>query len=190
MCYKELEQTEQYAYLGTLITDDGKDIEEIKRRIVLSKVKFWECKEFLRRDINLSLKIRILKCYVFSTLQYGCEAWAMNKQMEKKMHAFEMCCFRRMLKISWTDHVKYNIVLERIGAEKHLVNDIITRKMKYAGHVLRGSSSKLTNIIIEGNRDGKKTRGRPRRNWTDDLKTWTNSKTYGEIKRKAENRKE
>ena len=62
-----------------------------------------------------------------------------------------------MLKISWIDHVKNNIVLERIGAEKHLLNHIITRKMKYAGHVLRGSSSKLKNILIEGNIDGKKT---------------------------------
>jgi len=100
---KDLEQVHEYQYLGNTITEDGRVDLEIKRRIGKAKAKLWDCKEFLRRDINLGLKIRLLRCYVFSVVAYGCEAWQYTNPNKKLLQAFEMWCLRRILKISWKD---------------------------------------------------------------------------------------
>jgi hypothetical protein len=106
-------------------------------------------------------KIKILNCYVFSVLNYGCESWTWNKAMRRKMNAFEMWCYRRLLKISWRDKVKNEEVLKRI--EYHFTDDMIKRKMKYAGHVLRGSSGLLHLQILESRMEEINTVGAARR---------------------------
>src|SRR6266516_3010447 len=89
----------------------------------------------MTRNIRFRTKIKILNCYVFSVLNYGCECWTWNKAMRKKVNAFEMWCYRRMLKIIWRDRVTNEEVLDRMQMELHFMEDMIK---KYAGHVLRG----------------------------------------------------
>ena len=183
-----LDQVHEYQYLGSTITDDGRVDEEIKRRIGKAKAKFWDCKEFLRRNLNLNLKLRLLRCYVFSVLAYGCESWQFNNNVKRKLQSFEMWCFRRLLKISWRDRVSNANILARLQTERNLICNLSQRKLSYAGHVLRGSAGILHNIILEGCIAGRRARGRQRGKWSDDVKLWTNSATYAEAKRKAENR--
>ena len=94
----------------------------------------------MRRNIRFKTKMKILNCFIFSILNYGCESWTWNKAMRKKVNAFEMWCYRRILKISWKDRVGNKEILRWLQTKYHFVEDMMKRKGKYAGHVLRGSS--------------------------------------------------
>src|SRR6188508_2447654 len=143
----------------------------------------------MRGNIKFCTKMKILNCYVFSLLNYGCESWTWNKAMCKKVNAFEMWCYRRLLKISWRDKITNEEVLRRVHVKLHFVRDMRKRKLEYAGHVLRGSSGESHLYLLEGKIGGKRARGRPRRAWMNDIIDWTDIDTYGEIKRVAEDRK-
>ena len=99
--YAKLEQVTSFSYLGHIITDDGRSEAEIKKRIAMAKNAFNSMKSVLTsREINNALKMRIVKCYVYSTLLYGAEAWTLNKQLESRIEALEMWkCL-----ITWSCH--------------------------------------------------------------------------------------
>ncbi len=185
---KTLEQVSRYKYLGSWISDDAKCVEEIRTRIALAKEAFWKNKELLRRNIRPRTKLKILNCYVFSVLNYGCECWTWNKATLKKIDAFEQWCYRRILKISWKDKVKNDEVLDRIQTRMHFKKDMKKRKLEYAGHVLRGSSGRTHLVLLEGKVCGKKSRGKPRLTWIKNIIDWTKIDSYEKIKRAAENR--
>ena len=108
--------------------------------------------------------------------------------MSRKVDAFEMWCYRRMLKISYKDRVTNMEVLNRAETDLHFLKDMKKRKLMYGGHVMRGSSGETHLYILEGKIGGKKVRGRPRRTWMDDIPEWTGLKTYERIKKTAEDR--
>ena len=100
-----------------------------------------------------------------------------------------MWCYRRILRVSWKDHVTNREILQRVGLEDPvLLQTIMKRKTKYAGHLMRGSSGALLNLALEGFIDGQRSKGRQRRTWGDDIKEWTGSKNIGYATRFAENR--
>ena len=174
--------------MGSWITEDGRCEEEIKARIGMAKAAFWQNKEIMRRNVRFSTKKKILNCYVFSVLNYGCECWTWNKATCKKVNAFEMWCYRRMLKISWKDKVTNTEVLSRMQTDLHFLKDMKKRKLEYGGHVMRGSSGEAHLYILEGKVFGKRPKGRPRLTWMDDIMDWTGLKTYENVKRTAEDR--
>src|SRR5437867_3018735 len=116
----------------------------------------------MRSNIRISTYMKMLNCYVFSTLDYGCESWTWNRPMCMKVNAFERWCYRMILGISWRDKMSTPEVLKRVQielqTELHFTKDMIKRKMEYAGHVLRGSSDLSHLQILEGMVKGK-------RNW-------------------------
>jgi hypothetical protein len=183
-----IEQVTRFKYLGSWITEDVKCDEDVKARVGLAKTAFWQNKEIMRRNVRLQTKMKILTCYVFSILNYGCESWTWHKAMYNKVNAFEMWCYRRILKISWRDRVTNREVLGRMETGLHFVKDMMRRKCEYAGHVLRGSSGLSHLQMLEGRMDGKRKQRRPIRIWTDDLLEWTGLRTYGMVKREAEDR--
>ncbi|KAG1699291.1 putative phosphoenolpyruvate synthase [Nymphon striatum] len=188
---QKLEHVKEYTYLGSVVNENAKCLTEVRKRIGMAKTSFWKCKEFLRRDLALTLKKRLLDCYVKSVAAYGCEAWTFSKEIIARINALQLWCYRRMLKVKYTDHVTNKKVKERIGAEKiQWAEDLARRKLKFAGHVMRGCCDTLTQLVLEGLVEGKRDRGRQRRVWGDDLKEWTRSKNLGEVKRKAENKVE
>ena len=133
-----LEQVEKYKYLGSVITQDGRCKEEIKTRIGIAKTAFNKIKTLVtNRSLSLTLRRRFIKCYVWSTLMYGCESWTINKDMEMKLEAAEMWFYRRMMKISWTNRVSNEMVLQRAGTERELLKMIRKRQLRYLGHVMR-----------------------------------------------------
>ena len=89
--------------------------------------------------------------------------------MCKKVNAFEMWCYRRLLKISWRDKITNEEVLRRVHAQVHFVRDMRKRKLEYANHVLRGSSGESHLFLLEGKISGKRARGTPRRTWMNRL---------------------
>uniref|UniRef100_A0A8D8X732 Uncharacterized protein n=1 Tax=Cacopsylla melanoneura TaxID=428564 RepID=A0A8D8X732_9HEMI len=115
----------------------------------------------------------MIRCYIFSILLYGCESWTMNLAMEKRIEAFEMYLYRRILKISWMQKITNVEVLNRMQKEKELLQTIKERKIQYLGHILRGEKYALLQLIFQGNIEGKRSRGRPRKMWMDDIMGWT-----------------
>src|SRR3989442_1638259 len=99
-----LEQVIRFKYLGSWITEDARSDEDIRARVGMAKAAFWQIKELMRRNIRLSTKMKILNCYVFPVLNYGCESWTWNIPMRMKVNAFERWCYR-ILGIRWRDHV-------------------------------------------------------------------------------------
>ena len=122
---------------------------------------------------------------------YGSESWTITIEIKKRIEAFEMWCYRRMLKISWTDKITNQEVLRRVGeVEKTLYKTICRRKLKFAGHIIRGSSGEMCTNIIEGLIEGNKSRGRQRKTWIGNIKEWMEEENYGMVKRRMENKLE
>jgi exonuclease III len=183
-----LEQVSRFKYLGSWITETARCEDDIRARVGMATAAFWQNKELMRRNIRLSTKMKILNCYVFSVLNYGCESWTWNAAMRAKVNAFEMWCYRRILKIKYTDGVTNVEVLNRMQTDLKFLSSMRRRKMEFAGHVLRGSSGLAHLEVLEGRVEGKRKVGRPNKTWMDDILKWTGLERYGEVKRAAEDR--
>lgn len=179
----EIENVQTYSYLGTLIEKEWKSIGEIKRRIGMAKEVFNKKKRLLcNTGMELNLRKRLAKCYVWSVLAYGSEAWTMGKKERDRVEAFEMWVWRRMERISWTDHVSNEQVLDRVHERRTLLGKIYERKGNWLGHVMRGNG--ILKAALEGAVEGNRRRGRRKLKLIDTLKTGS----YEELKRLAWNR--
>ena len=97
-----LGQVQSFVYLGSLFTSDARSDKEIRRRIGIAKSTFTSMNIMLTaRNISIAVRLRVLKCYIWSTLLYGCEPWTISGDMIKKLEALETWFYRRMLRISW-----------------------------------------------------------------------------------------
>jgi len=128
---------------------------------------------------------------VTSVALYGCESWTVSGEMEKKIEAFELRCFRKVLNVSHKEHqtnVSIRAEMEAaIGKHEHLLSTIRRRKMRWFGHINRSHS--LADTILQVAVDGVRDRGRPRTSWLGNIVKWT-GKTVREIHAASHNRKE
>lgn len=180
----QLEQVKSFKYLGAIVNSEGSTREEIRKRIGMAKLAYTKMKGLLTaKRIPRPLRVRFAKCYVWSVLLYGCETWVMRKQEEKYLESFELWLWRRMEGIKWTDKVRNEEVLRRVGVDRTLLCAIRKRKRNWLGHILRRDC--LQRRIMEGKIEGKKSRGRPKFGMITDVKR---GRTYGEMKEDAQNR--
>mgnify|MGYP003435272988 CR=1 FL=1 len=116
---------------------EGSSDSKIKRRIALAGSTFNKLQKILKRhDVKLNIKLQILNSCVIPVLIYGSESWAITKAMEKKLNAAENKWLRRILRISYIEHITNEEIRKR--TEQQLVSNVIKkRRMKWAGHVLR-----------------------------------------------------
>ena len=164
-----IEEVDSFTFLGTSINRDSTCENEIRRRIILGRtammnlVKIWKC-----RDVTLTTKKRIVKSLVFPVTLYGCEAWTIKKEDRRRIDAFELWCWRRMLRIPWTAKVTNKEVIEQVGQTTPLGSIILRQKLNYLGHVMRhdGMEKKMMVGMVEGSR----RRGRQRMRWFDGAK--------------------
>jgi hypothetical protein len=98
--------------------------------------------------LNLNLRKKLVKCYIWSIALYGAETWTLRKIDKKYLESFEMWCWRRMEKISWTDRVRNEEVLHRVKKERNIVHTVKRRKANWIGHILRRNC--LLKHVIEG----------------------------------------
>ena len=122
---------------------------------------------------------------MWSTLCYGAETWTITITLAGRINAFEMCTYRKMLRLSYTKHKTNEEVLDMLSTEKQLLSNIVKRKCHYFGHLIR--QNELQRQLLEGKINGRRSRGRPRITWMDNLKKWT-GKSYGNLIRIAEDR--
>jgi len=110
-------------------------------------------------QLSIDTQKRTLQCYIEPILMYGCEAWTINKQIEKKLEAVEMWFLRRMLRIPWTARKTNQEVLKEAVTERSLINRIRKRQATFLGHVMR--QEKMEYDITTGMLEGNRSRGRP-----------------------------
>ena len=120
----ELEQVDEYVYLGSLITQDAKCHWEIRRRTAMGKEAFMQRKELLRGNLNINLKKRMVKTLIWPVVLYASETWTIRKEDRKKIEAFEMWVWRRLKKVSWKEKITNEAILEMVEERKSLINTI------------------------------------------------------------------
>jgi DNA-binding protein YbaB len=175
---QRVEQVKTFKYLGSVIAEDGRCMEDIKQRIGCAKDAFNKRKELMTKSLSKAVKKRLIKTLVWPVALYGCETWVMSKKEIERLDAFEMWVWRRMEKISWMDKKTNEEVLKYVGEERRIVETVVKRKKCWIGHVVRGDG--LLKHVLEG----KRPRGRPRIGMIDDLKEGS----YATMKRRAEDR--
>ena len=168
----KIDEVQQFNYLGSMITTKSDSTTDIKRRLAMARSTTQNMAHIWKsRGLSKGLKLRFLQATVFAIALYGSEAWALTKMNRKRIEAFEMWCYRRLLRVSWQDKRTNIWVLEQIGSELVLLKYIRERKLRYFGHVIRREVS-LEKQIIQGTVEGRRGRGRPTTAWTDDIKAW------------------
>jgi hypothetical protein len=118
--------------------------------------------------LDLELRTKLVKCYIWSIAMYGAETGTLRKLAQKYLESFEMWCWRRMEKICWTNGVNNEAVLHRVKEEMNILHTIRRRKANWIGHILRRNY--LLSHIIEGKIIETRRRGRRRKQLLDDLK--------------------
>lgn len=186
---KPIERVTQFSYLGTMINEDWDHSQEIRIRIEKARAAFNQmAKVFKSHSLNIGIKIRLLRCYIFSILFYGMESWTLTEATERRLEAFEMWLYRRILRISWMDKVTNKSVLERMNKSLEVMNTIKKRKLEYLGHIMRNDNKYgLLKSVLQGKVYGKRGPGRRRISWLKNLRTWF-SKTTTELFRAAVNK--
>jgi len=170
---KVVEQVDNFAYLGQLVTEDGRTESEVRRRIGIAKNSFDKLRKVLTSNkIKLETRMRLTQCYIWSVFMYGCETWTLTSSLEKRIDGFEMWIYRRMARISWKAKKSNVDVLKLMGLNnKILLKKIKMRKLRYYGHIRRHET--LQKKVIEGKIDGKRGKGRRRKNWIMNIEEMT-----------------
>ena len=125
---KQLDNVECFKYLGGMLTNDRRCTCEIKSRIYMAKAAFIEKKTLSTSKLDLNIRKKLVKCYIWSMALYGAETWTLRAADQKYLENFEMWCWRTMEKIIWTDHVRNEDVLLRVNEQRNILHEIRKRK--------------------------------------------------------------
>ena len=136
------ETVSDFIFLGSRITADGDCSHEIKRRLLLERKVVTNLDSILKsRDITLSTKVRLVKAVVFPVVMYGCESWTIMKAQCRRIDAFELWCWRRLLRVPWTARRCNQSILKEISPGCSLEGLMLKLKLQYFGHLMRRADS-------------------------------------------------
>ena len=154
-------------FLGSKITADGDCSHEIKRRLLLGRKVMTNLDSILKsRDITLPTKVLVVKTMVFPVVVYGCESWTVKKAESQRIDAFELWCWRRLLRVPWTARRSNQSILKEVSSGCSLEGMMLKLKLQYFGHLLRRVDS-LEKTLMLGGIGGRRKRGRQR--WLDGI---------------------
>ena len=126
-----------FIFGGSKITADGDCIHEIKRRLLLGRKGMTNLDRVLKsRDITLPTKVHLVKAMVFPVVTYGCESWKIKKPEHYRIHAFELWCWRRLLRVPWTARRSNQSILKEINPGISLKGMMLKLKLQYFGHLM------------------------------------------------------
>ena len=159
----------QTIFGGSKITADGDCSQEIKRQLLLGR-KFMSNLDsiFKSRDITLPTKVRLVKAVVFPVVMDGCESWTMKKAECQRIDAFELWCWRRLLRVPWTARRSNQSILKEMSPGISLEEMMLKLKLQYFGHLTQRVDS-LEKTVMLGGIGGRKRRGRQRMRWLDGI---------------------
>ena len=144
---------------GSKITADGDCSHEIKRRLLLGRKVMTNLHSMLKsRDITLPTKVCLVRAVVFPVVMYGCESWTIKKAECSSIDAFELWCWRRLLRVPWTARRSSQSILKEISPEYSLEGLILRLKLQYFGHLMRRPDSFEKTLMLR-KIEGRKRRG-------------------------------
>ena len=148
---------------GSKITADGDCSHEIKRCLLLERKVMTNLDSIFKgRDITLPRKVHLVKAMVFPAVMYGCESWTVNKAEHGRIAAFELWCWRRLLRVPWTARRSNQSILKEIGPGISLEGMMLKLKLQYFGHLMRRVDSLEKTLILGGIRGRRRGRQRVR----------------------------
>ena len=148
-----------FIFLGSKITADGDCSHEIKRRLLLGRKVMTNLDGILKsRDITLPTKVCLVKVMVFLVVMYGCESWIIKKTEHQRIDAFELWCWRRLLRVPWIARRSNQSILKEISPERSLEGLMLKLKLEYFGHLMRSADS-FEKTLMLGKTEGGKKRG-------------------------------
>ena len=175
-----METVADFIFWGSKITADGYYSHEIKRCLLLGRKVMTNLDSILKnRDITLSTKVRLVKAIVFPVVMYGSESWTINKAEHQRTDAFELWCWRRLLRVPWTARRSNQSILRDISPGCSLEGLMLKLKLQYFGHLMRRTDS-FEKTLMLGKIEGRRRRGRQRMRWLDSITdsmdmSWVNS---------------
>ena len=123
---------------------------------------------FKSRDITLPTKVRLVTAMVFPVVMYGCESWTVKKAECRRINAFELWCWRGLLRVLWTMRISNQSILKEISPGCPLEGLMLKLKLQYFGHLMRSADS-FEKILMLGKIEGRRRRGRQRMRWLDGI---------------------
>ena len=160
-----METVRDFIFLGSKITADGDCSHEIKRRFLLGRKTMTNVDSIPKsRDITLLTKVHLVKAVVFLVVMYGCKSWAIKKAKHRRMDAFELWCWRRLLRVPWTARRSNQSILKEISPEYSLEGLMLKLKLQYFGHLMWRTDS-LENTLMLGKIESGRRRGWQRMRW-------------------------
>ena len=164
-----VETVRDFIFLGSKITADGDCIHEIKRCLLIGRKFMTNLDGVLKsRDIILPTKVRLVKAMVFPVVVYGFESWTIKKAECRRIDAFELRCWRRLLRVPWTARRSNQSILKEISLEYSLEGQMLKLKLQYFGHLVRRTDS-LEKTLMLGKIEGRRRRGWQRMRWLDGI---------------------
>ena len=154
---------------GSKIPEDGDCSHEIKRRLLLGRKVMTNLDSiFKSRDITLLTKVRLVKATVFPVVMYGCESWTIKKAERRRIDAFELWCWRRLLRVPWTARRSNQSILKEISPEYSLGGLMLRLKLQYFGHLMQRPDS-FEKTLMLGKIEDRRRRGRQRMRWLNGI---------------------
>ena len=164
-----METVRDFIFLGSNITADGDCSHEIKRRLLLGRKVMTILDSILKsRDIILSTKVRLVKAMVFPVVMYGCESWTIKQAECRRIDAFELWCWRRLLRVPWTARRSNRSILKEISPGCSLEGLMLKLKLQYFGHLMWRADS-FEKTLMLGKIEGRQRRRRQRMKWLDGI---------------------
>ena len=146
-----VETVRDFIFLGSKITVDGDCSHEIKRRLFLGRKAMTNLDSILKsRDITLPTKVCLVKAMVFPVVMHGRESWTIKKVEHWRIDAFELWCWRRLLRVPWTARRSNQSILKEISPEYSLEGLILKLKLQYFGHLMRRIDSLEKTLMLRG----------------------------------------
>ena len=163
-----------FIFWGSKITADGDFSHEIKRRLLLGRKVMTNLDSILKsRGITLTTKIHLVKAMVFPVVMYVCESWTIKKAEHRRIDAFELRCWRRLLRVPWTARRSSQSILKEVSPGCSLEGLMLKLKLQYFGHLMQRADS-FEKTMMLGKIEGRRRRGRQRMRWLNaSLPQWT-----------------
>ena len=163
------ETVSDFIFLGSKITADGDCSHEIKRYLLLGRKVMTSLDTILKsRDITLPTKVRLVKAMVFLVVMYGCKSWTIRKAECRRIDAFKLWCWRRLLRVLWTARRSNQSILKEISPGCSLVGLMSKLKLQYFGHLMRRANS-FEKTVMLGKIEGRRRRGWERMRWLNGI---------------------
>ena len=156
-----METVTDFIFLGSKISSDGDCSHEIERCLLLGRKVMTNLDSILKsRDITLSTKVHLVKAMVSPVVMYKCESWTIKKAEHQRIYAFELWCWRRLLRVPWTARMSNKSILREISPEYSLLEGLILKlKLQYFGHLMRRADS-FEKTLMLGKIESRRKRGR------------------------------